>query len=83
MARKLPAQTGHSLARVSPTIEAVTLAGLAVLVLYNFRADFHRSLWVLNIETAVYVAIPILALVWTAGKFADRPGLLDSPKWSW
>ena len=83
MARKLPAQTAHSLARVSPTIEAVTLAGLAVLVLYNFRADFHRSLWVLNIETAVYVAIPILALVWTARKFADRPGLLDSRKWSW
>ena len=83
MVRKPTTPIGHSLTRVAPTIETVTLAGLAVLVLYNFRAEFCRSLWSLNIETAVYFVIPIIALVWIAQKFADLPGLLDSRKWNW
>ena len=73
----------YSVNSLWPSTDAILLMALATFVVLTFRAEFHRLLPLLGLETLFYFAIPTAALVWIVVRLSPSAEILTNRKWIW
>ena len=73
----------RALVGFGPVAEIGCLAVLASLVVLNFRAEFHRALPILWVETLIYFMVPVIGLIWVTQRYATTPEILQNRRWIW
>jgi len=81
MASKASSQQTHWLQNFGPSTQSILVSVLAALILFIFRAQFHREVLVLVAEMTVYASLPIVLLRWSTGSTDTSVEILTSNKW--